>query len=82
MYEISFCLFVCYGCTHNVCKFSGQGFKLSCGIAATYATAAVPDPLIHCASLGIEHAPLKRETQAIAVRFLTHCATVGTFFKW
>lgn len=43
---------------------------------------AVLDPLIHCTGLGIN--PRLQATQASAVRFLTHCATVGTltfYFK-
>ena len=39
--------------------------------------AAMPDPLTHCARPG-GRTRASLVTQATAVRFLTHCATVGT----
>ena len=41
------------------------------------AAVAMPDPLTHCARLGIKTRTLA-VTHATAVGFLTHCATVGT----
>ena len=41
------------------------------------AAVATPDPLPHCAGWEIKAAPLQ-VTHAAAVRFLTHCAMVGT----
>ena len=50
-------------------------------IPATYAQAvAMPDLLTHCSRLRIKPEPL--ETWATAVRFLTHCVTVGIPWLW
>ena len=45
--------------------------------AVTYAVdVAVPDPLTHCARLGIEPSPLQQPSRCGQI--LTHCTTVGT----
>ena len=57
--------FFFYGCTSGMWKFLGQGLNLflSCD-------------LHHSAWRGLNSA--STATQATAIRFLTHCATVGT----
>ena len=56
---------------------SGSSWAKDCirAAAAMYITAAATrDPLTHYAGLEMETAPLSRAT----VRFLTHCARMGT----
>ena len=67
------CFFLFYACTRAIWKFPGLGIESEPQLQP----AAMQDPLTYCASTGIEPTPLKL-TQAAAVRFLTHCATVET----
>ena len=58
------------GHNHRIWKFLGQGMNLSCGcdLCISCSNARSFNPL-HC---------FGRATWAAAVRFLTHCTTVGT----
>ena len=58
-----------YGCTHSIWKFLGQGLNRSHSYDLCCSCGHMLDPLTHCASV---------VTHAGAVRFLTHCTTVGT----
>ena len=72
-----FCLFVCsYVCTCGIWRFLGQELKLShsCDLCHSCSNARSFNPLHTAGDLTATSAA----TQAAAVRFLTHCAQVGT----
>ena len=65
-----------YGCTCGIWKFLGEGLNRSCScdLFCSWAKASSSNPM-SCAG---ERTSASAATQVVAIRFLTHCVTVGT----
>ena len=71
------CVCVCvYGRTHGIWKFPGQGLNPNCSHDLHHSCGSTRSFNPLCLSEG--QTAISAATQAAAVRFLTHCSTVGT----